>query len=93
MSTLSTKNGDSFEIEFGGPVSITEGIVFLAKIINSDVDTVHNAFKDPNNTSNMVLYLGEDQLGEEMNGYVRYTGFSVENDGSIIVTLKKDLGA
>lgn len=93
MAKIITKNGDMFSIEYGGPVSITEGIVFLAKIVDSNVDTVHNTFKDPQNTSLMTLYLSEDQPGEELIGYVKYTGFSVENDGGITVTLKKDLGA
>ena len=88
-----TKNGNEFKIEYGGPVSITEGVVFLAKILDSSMDVVHDTFKNPDNTSVMTLYLNEDQSGEELKGYVKYTGFSIENDGGITVTLKKDLGA
>ena len=88
-----TKNGNEFKIEYGGPVSITEGVVFLAKIIDSSMDVVHDTFKNPDNTSVMTLYLNEDQPGEELKGYVKYTGFSIENDSGITVTLKKNLGA
>lgn len=91
MRALKTANGISFEIEYGGPVSLTENITFLAKILNSDMDTVHNTFKDPENTRFLTLSLYEADPGEVFTGYTRYFGFSLENDGGITVTLKKNL--
>ena len=91
MRTLTTANDIVFEIEYGGAVSLTENIVFLAKILNSDMDTVHNTFKNPDNTEALTLSLYEDDPGEVFTGYTRYFGFSLENDGGITVTLKKNL--
>ena len=91
MGTLTTDNDEVFEIEFGGPVSVTENMVFLAKIINSNADRVHSVFKYPENTSRLTLKLTEADEGTEYTGYTRYAGFSIENDGSILVTLKKQL--
>lgn len=95
MPKIILNNGAEFDMAFGGPVSVTENIVFLASIINSDVDTVHNAFKEPENTSVLTTYLIDDPDEEDpqvYTGYIRYCGFSVEADGSILVTLKKNLG-
>ena len=91
MITLKTANGMVFEIEYGGAVSFTENIVFLAKIVNSDIDTVHNTFKNPENTKSLLRCFNEDDPGEMFTGYTRYFGFSLENDGGITVTLKKNL--
>lgn len=92
MRTITTNNGTIFEIEYAGPVSITENIVFLAKIINSDVDSVHNAFRNADNASHLILRLSDEDEGEEFFGYARYCGFSVDNDGGITVTLKRNVG-
>ena len=91
MGKLITNNLSEFEIEFGGPVSITENIVFLARIKNSDVDAVHNTFKIPENTERLVLQLNEGDPGTEYFGYTRYCGFDVDNDGAITLTLKKQV--
>lgn len=94
MPKIILNNGSEFNMAFGGPVSITENMVFLVNIIDSDVDSVHNAFKDPENTSVLTMYLGDDPTVEEpeiYHGYTRYAGFSVGIDGSILVTLKKNL--
>lgn len=91
MRILRTSNNVTFEIEYGGPVSFTENIVFLTKILNSDIDTVHGTFKNPENTRELTLKLYEEDPGEVFTGYTRYFGFSLENDGGITVTLKKNL--
>lgn len=90
MQLLTTTN-KSFDVEWASPVSVTENIVFLAKIINSDVDSVHNTFKDPNETGTLRLEFNPRDPVEEFTGYTRYAGFDVANDGSITVTLKKQL--
>lgn len=91
MRKLVTATGIEFEIEYGGPVSFTENIVFLTKILNSDIDTVHGTFKNPENTRELTLKLYEEDPGEVFTGYTRYFGFSLENDGGITVTLKKNM--
>lgn len=100
MKKLITNSGIAFEIDWAAPVSITENIVFLAKIHGSDIDTIHNTFKLPSETEILKKVIDDDADGikteteiETYTGYTRYFGFSVETDGDVIVTLKKDLGA
>ncbi len=100
MKKLITNSGITFEIDWAAPVSITENIVFLAKIHGSDIDTIHNTFKLPSEMQTLRKVVDDDTDGivteteiETYTGYTRYFGFSVESDGDVIVTLKKDLGA
>lgn len=100
MKKLITTSGIAFEIDWAAPVGITENIVFLAKIHGSDIDTIHNTFKLPSETETLRKVIDDDTDDleteteiETYTGYTRYFGFSVETDGDVIVTLKKDLGA
>lgn len=88
-----TADGTEFEISYGGPVSITENVVFLVRIVNSDIDSVHNCFKLPEKTETLTIYLTEADEGTVYTGYTRYCGFDVDGDSGITVTLKKNLGA
>lgn len=92
MEKIITADGTEFQISYGGPVSITENVVFLVRIINSDVDSVHNTFKNPENTETLTIVLIEGDPGSQYTGYTRYCGFDVDNDGGITVILKKNLG-
>lgn len=95
MSKIVLNNDTEFQMAFGGPVSITENVVFLVNVIESDVDSVHNAFKNPENTSTLKIYFIDDDpnaIPEVYTGYTRYCGFSVDNEGAILVELKKNLG-
>lgn len=95
MRTLILNNGKCFEIDFAAPASITENILFIAKVLNSTPDEVHNAFKKPSNTSVLTLSSDEespDYVGATYTGYTNYVGFTVEFDGSILVRLKKNVG-
>lgn len=94
MSYLKTTSGTTFTVEWAAPVDITENVVFLAKIVDSDIDTIHNTFKDPEETATLIKTVEDgdnEALVDTYTGYTRYCGFSVENDGSILVTLKKQL--
>ncbi len=94
MKTIKTVGGHEFDVDWAAPVPITENIVMLIKIHGSDIDTVHNVFKDPEETSVLVktIETGDNQTEvETYTGYTRYFGFSIETDGDIIVTLKKNL--
>lgn len=100
MKKIITNGGIVFEIDWAAPVDITENIVFLVKIHGSDIDTIHNTFKQPEETKIIRKVITDDTDGisteteiETYTGYTRYFGFSVESDGDVIVTLKKDLGA
>lgn len=104
MLTITLNNGQQFNVDFAGPVAITENVVFLAKILDSTVDEVHNAFKKATNISVIKLGLvekidegeGDAEFKETelavYTGYVVYCGFNVEPDGSILVRLKKNVG-
>lgn len=94
MSYLKTTSGKSFIVEWAAPVDITENIVFLAKVVDSDVDAVHSTFKNPEETAELIKTVEDgdnEALVDTYTGYTRYCGFSVENDGSILVTLKKQV--
>lgn len=94
MKKLKTKT-KTFEIEWAAPVPVTENITFLAKLKPEDLDIIHNTFKDPEETETLVKTLEDDEnetVFDTYVGYTRYCGFSVEIDGDIIVTLKKNLG-
>ena len=95
MQILMLNDGKSFEIAFAAPASITENVLFIAKVLNSTPDEVHNAFKKSSATSVMtVSYTEEDQdyVGATYTGYTNYVGFMVDSDGSILVRLKKNVG-
>lgn len=91
MKKIVLNNSQEFEIDFGAPVSVTENIVFLVKIVNSTIDEVHDAFKKRENTESLTVYLNDAAPGNTYTGYVRYCGFDVDNNGSITVTLKKEV--
>lgn len=94
MSYLKTVTGKSFDIEWAAPVDATENIMFLAKILNSDIDAVHNTFKDPEETAVLLKTVedgGNEALVDTYTGYTRYCGFSLDNDGAILLTLKKQV--
>lgn len=96
MQKLITSSGIRFDIEWAAPASVTENIVFLAKVINSDIDTVHNTFKNPSETETLstVVMDGESEMPlATYVGYTRYFGFTIDNDGAILVQLKKNIGA
>ena len=91
---LITTSGTFFNINWASPVSVTENIVFLASIIETDPDPVHNTFKNPNETSTLTVTIEEyenETVVASYEGYTRYCGFSIENDGTILVTLKKNV--
>lgn len=80
---LTTK---SFDVEFAAPVEVTANRVFLTRVLNSTIDTVHGAFRDPNETAHMSLLL-DDTVIEEFDNYTDYRGFRLEDNGGILVTL------
>ena len=95
MHTLTLNDGKRFEIAFAAPVSITENVVFLAKVLNSTPDEIHNAFKNHKATSTITISYTQDDPEEVTavyTGYVVYAGFTVDSDGSILVRLKKNVG-
>lgn len=85
-------NASEFDIIFGGPVEATENLVFFVKIVNSDMDTIHETFKNPENTETLTISYGEESEPEVYTGYTNYCGFRVDFDSGITVTLKKNLG-
>lgn len=96
MEKLVTKGGLEFQVEWAAPSSISEYSKFLAKIHGADIDVIHNTFKNSEQTEELTkiveVYEGP-MVVEKYIGYTQYMGFSVQYDGDIIVTLKKDLGA
>lgn len=84
-----------FDVDWAAPASITGFMSFLAKIHGSDVDTVHNTFKLPEETDLMIKTIqdSESESGEmevgRYSGYTVYMGFYVDYDGDIVVTLNK----
>lgn len=84
-------NEAEFEIAYGGPVAATEYTVFYTEILDSDMDTIHETFKDPENTETLTIQYSEEQPGDTYTGYTRYCGFNIAPDGGINVTLKKQL--
>lgn len=100
MEILKTKTKE-FEVEWAAPASITDNIMFLAKIRNSSMDDVHNTFKNSEETEALTkifrsVSVPDDKIEELVVdtyvGYTRYFGFSIDNNGDILVTLKKNLG-
>ena len=93
MEKLHTKT-QTFEVEWAAPASFTGNVSFLAKILNSDMETVHNTFKQPEETELLVKEFIEDELVTEVGryeGYTKYMGFNIDYDNGIIVTLNKNL--
>lgn len=107
MQKLITTSGKEFKINWAAPVSITENIVFLTSIIDGDIDEIHNTFKNSEETAVLTKVLEEtiiedsdSESQEDMvsvttldqyNNYTRYYGYEIKDDGSVIVTLKKQL--
>lgn len=96
MEKLHTKT-KIFEVEWAAPASITGFMSFLAKIHGSDIDTVHNTFKDPEETELLIKTVldseaasGEMEVGR-YSDYTSYMGFYIDYDGDIVVTLNKNL--
>lgn len=97
MEKLHTKT-KTFDVDWAAPASITGFISFLAKIHGSDIDTVHNTFKDPEETVLMIKTFtdSESESGEmevdRYSGYTVYNGFYIDYDGDIVVTINKGSG-
>lgn len=90
MPTLILRNGKRFNTDYAGPVNGTGGAVFTTRVLESTVPEVNRTFIDPNLTDELTVMYGDIITGV-YTGYTRYAGFYLNDDGSIMVTLQKNL--
>ncbi len=83
MKTLRTAKGKTFDLLWDG-VSTIDGALRFA-VVNSDMDTVHNTFKDPKETATLTRV--DDGIESVYTGYTAYRGFDRKVDGEIVVAI------
>lgn len=83
MKTLKTATGKEFEILWIGPSTIDGALRFA--VVNSDIDTIHNTFKRPEETE--TLTASEDGVDKVYSGYLNYRGFDKKIEGEVVVAI------
>lgn len=83
MKVLKTATGKEFDLLWDG-VSTIDGSLRFA-VVNSDMDTIHDTFKDPAETA--VLTRVDDGIESVYTGYTGYRGFDRKADGEIVVAI------
>lgn len=86
MTTLTTATGKVFRISWVGQSTIDYALRFC--VTDSDVDTVHETFKSPEETARLTRSF--DGVQKSYEGFTVYLGFRVADDRSIIVTLAQE---
>lgn len=88
MKTLRTNTGKTLDIIWDG-VSTIDYSLRIA-VVNSDMDTIHAIFRDPDETA--VLTRIDDGIESVYTGYTGYRGFDRKTDGEIVVALEPEEG-
>lgn len=83
MKLLKTATGKEFDILWDG-VSTIDGTLRFA-VVNSDIDTIHDTFKRPEETE--VITRIEDGIESIYTGFTGYRGFDRKVDGEIVVAI------
>lgn len=96
MILLQTNTGHTYDVEYAGPTTRSNGTLFMTRINNATYTEINRVFSDSKNTELLTVVYGsltEESIVETYSGYTTYLGFMIQNDGSIIVTLQKSLEA
>ncbi len=85
MKTLKTATGKEFDILWDG---VSFDYVLRFAVVNSDMDTIHQTFRDPAETATLTRI--EDGIESVYTGFVGYRGFDKKMDGEIVVALNPE---
>lgn len=89
MEKLITYTGKAFEVQFAAPAEYIRPDIFMASIINSDMDYIHNTFKNSHETDVLKVFYDDDiENADIYYGFTKYLGFSISGD-AIRVSLQK----
>lgn len=83
QKTIETARGQVFRIAWDG-ISTIDGLLRIA-ILDADMDTVHETFKNPEETQTLTRTW--DGVDSVYSGYTAYRGFTKSVTGEIIVAL------
>lgn len=83
MKTLRTATGAEFDIIWDGASTIDGALRFA--VVNSDLDTIHNTFKNPAACETLTRI--DDGIESVYTGFTDYRGFDKKTDGEVVVCL------